>query len=111
MDLDHERRHLAPDRHIAELKTHIARQRIILQAAIHKGRPSPEAESYLEVLEGNLDTFERHRVLILRFIKNGPPQIKLIAQLDVSKISPGRSAWGVRPRLGLRPDALRRIQT
>jgi hypothetical protein len=51
-----------------------------------KGRPSPEAESYLEVLEGNLRTFERHRAVILGFIKKRPPQIKLIAQPDVSKL-------------------------
>jgi hypothetical protein len=87
MDLDHERRHLAQtNRHIAELRTHIARQRIIVQAAIHKGRPSPEGESYLEVLEDSLRTFERHRGVILRFIKNWPPQIKLIAQPDVPKL-------------------------
>jgi hypothetical protein len=71
MDLDQERRHLAQaDRHIAEAKKLIGQQRIIVQAAIDKDRRSPEAESFLNILERTLGAFERHRAMILRMIKS-----------------------------------------
>jgi hypothetical protein len=71
MDSDQERRHLAQaDRHIAEAKKHILRQRVIVQKAIKKGRPSPDAEAMLKILMAHLHAFEKHRQLILRLLAN-----------------------------------------
>ena len=71
MDSDQERRHLAQaDRHIAEAKKRILRQRVVAQTAIKKGRPSPDAEAMLKVLRAHLHAFERHRQLILRLLAN-----------------------------------------
>src|SRR5262249_26030077 len=51
-------------RHIAELKAHIVRQRVLLKDALDTGQPSELAESMLHALEGSL-RFEKHRQLIL----------------------------------------------
>jgi hypothetical protein len=75
MDPDRERKHLAQaDRHIAAAKKRIARQRVIVQAAIDKGQPSEEAEAMLAILERSLRAFERHRQSILDALAKGPPQ-------------------------------------
>ena len=72
MDPDQERKHLAQaDRHIAEVKKHITRQRAIVQSAIEKGLPSLDAETLLKTFEGSLRAFEGHRQLILGSMATG----------------------------------------
>jgi hypothetical protein len=56
-------------RHIAELKTRIVRQRVLLKDAIDTGQPSTLAESMLQALEGSLRIFEKHRQLILEQLR------------------------------------------
>jgi len=69
VDPDQERKHLAQaDRHIAETKKRIARQRVIVQNAINNGHRSIEAESMLRAFEESLRLFEKHRQLILNFL-------------------------------------------
>jgi ferritin-like metal-binding protein YciE len=66
MDPDREREHLVrADRHIAETKKHIPRQRVIVENAINKGHRSIEAESMLDALEQSPRIFEKHRQLIV----------------------------------------------
>ena len=52
-------------RHIAELKAHIVRQRVLLKDALDTGQPSELAESMLNALEGSLRIFEKHRIFLL----------------------------------------------
>jgi hypothetical protein len=47
------------NRHIAELVVQIARQRVIVKAALDRGQRSGMAESLLEALEGSLSLFEK----------------------------------------------------
>ena len=62
--------HLAQvDRHIAECKADIARQREIIQHAVEQGQPADLAEGMLRALEESLRAFERHRQVILERIK------------------------------------------
>jgi hypothetical protein len=56
-------------RHIAELKAHIVRQRVLLKDALDTGQPSELAESMLHALEGSLRIFEKHRQLILEQLR------------------------------------------
>ena len=73
---DRELKHLAQaDREIAHLNKRIARQKLIIQAAIDKGRASVEAESFLHALEACRRAFEMHRELILSLLENAgiPP--------------------------------------
>jgi hypothetical protein len=56
-------------RHIAELKAHIVRQRVLLKDALDTGQPSELAESMLHALEGSLRIFEKHRQLVLDQLK------------------------------------------
>src|SRR5215831_7296090 len=56
-------------RHIAELKAHIVRQRVLLKDALDTGQPSEVAESMLHALEGSLRIFEKHRQLILEQLR------------------------------------------
>jgi hypothetical protein len=67
MDRDQGRRHLnQADRHIAQVKRHIARQRTAISMLKSGDNPTKKlAESLLEVLEGSLRAFKRHRQLIL----------------------------------------------
>jgi hypothetical protein len=44
-------------RHIAELKSHILRQRVMLKHVLDTGQPSELAESMLHALEGSLRAF------------------------------------------------------
>ena len=61
-----ERKHLVEtDRHIAECKAHIAKQRELIERAIQKGRSTEVAETTLESLETSLRAFERQRRLLL----------------------------------------------
>ena len=58
--------HLAlADRHIAECRAHIARQREIIEELRRDGHETDLAETLLDVLETSLRAFERHRDLIL----------------------------------------------
>ena len=55
-------------RHIAELKAHIVRQRVLLKDALDTGQSSELAES---MLHASLRIFEKHRQLILEQLR--PP--------------------------------------
>ena len=55
--------------HIAELKAHIVRQRVLLNDALDTGQPSELAESMLHAIEGSLRIFEKHRQLILEQLR------------------------------------------
>jgi hypothetical protein len=67
---DHERGQLeAADRHIAELRQHIARQRRVITKLRLAKEPTDTARSKLAALEGSLRVFERHRELILNNLK------------------------------------------
>jgi FixJ family two-component response regulator len=66
MNVEREREHLVQaDRHIAECKQYIARQREIIQRMAQDGHSTELAESLLDALEVSLRAFERHRQLIL----------------------------------------------
>ena len=70
MDRAQEREHLAQaDRHIAELKAHIARHGDIVKRALNTGRPSELAETTLRLFEDSLRIIEKHRELILDQLK------------------------------------------
>ena len=70
MNCSQEQEHLAQAyRHIAELKGHILRQRVMLKHALDTGQPSELAESMLHALEGSLRAFEKHRQLILERLR------------------------------------------
>ena len=58
--------HLAQaNRHIAELKVQIVRQRVIVKDVLETGQRSEMAESLLDALEGSLRIFEKHRIFLL----------------------------------------------
>ena len=59
-------------RHIAELKAHIVRQRVIVKYALDTGQRSEMAESMLHALEQSLRAFEKHRELVLDQLKRRP---------------------------------------
>src|SRR5262249_17670930 len=64
MNCAQEQEHLAQAyRHIADLRDHILRQRVMLKHALDTGQPSELAESMLHTLEGSLRAFEKHRQL------------------------------------------------
>ena len=64
--MSHAQKYLAQaNRHIAELKVQIVRQRVIANDALNTGHRSEMAESLLDALEGSLRIFEEHRELIL----------------------------------------------
>ena len=64
--MSHAQKYLAQaNRHIAELKVQMVRQRVIVKDALGTGQRSEMAESLLDALEGSLRLFEKHRVLIL----------------------------------------------
>src|SRR6266508_3432976 len=66
-----EQQHFAQaDRHIAEVKAHTARQRVILTRTLAAGHPSELAESILHAFR----IFEKHRELILDQLKRRPAQ-------------------------------------
>ena len=56
-------------RHIAELKAHIVRQRVLLKDAHDTGQRSEVAESMLHALEGSLRIFEKHCQLIFEQLR------------------------------------------
>jgi hypothetical protein len=68
-----ERPHLAQaDRHMAELKAYIVRQRLILGRTLAEGRRLLVAKSTLQALEGSLHIFGEHCELILDQLKRQP---------------------------------------
>jgi hypothetical protein len=70
MNRAQEQEHLAQAyRHIAELKSHILRQRVMLKHVLDMGQPAELAESMLHALEGSLRAFEKHRQLIFERLR------------------------------------------
>jgi hypothetical protein len=70
MNCAQQQEHLAQAyRHIAELKCHIVRQRVLLTYVLDTGQPAELAESMLHALEGSLRAFEKHRQLILERLR------------------------------------------
>jgi hypothetical protein len=68
--MERKREHLAQvDRHIAECKAHIVRQREIIQYAVEQGQPADLAEGMLRAMEESLRAFERHRQVILERLR------------------------------------------
>src|SRR5215471_11307508 len=57
------------DRHIAECKEYIAKQRDLIERAVERGRSTEVAETTLEALEASLRAFERRRRLLLDRLK------------------------------------------
>ena len=57
------------DRHIAECKEYIAKQRELIERAIQLGRSTEVAETTLEALEASFRAFERRRQLLLDRLK------------------------------------------
>ena len=71
MDREQELEHLRQtERHIAEAKALIERQREVIRELRQLGHPTEVAGSALRALEGNLQAFERHRDLILTWVKD-----------------------------------------
>jgi len=67
--------HLAQaDRHMAELKAHIGRQRLILARTLAECRRLLVAKSTLRALEGSLHKFGEHCELILDQLKRPPAE-------------------------------------
>ena len=65
-----ERKHLVEtDRHIAECKNYIAKQRELIERAIQRGRSTEVAETTLEALEESLGAFEGRRRSLLDRLK------------------------------------------
>jgi hypothetical protein len=72
--MSHAQKYLAQaNRHIAELKVQMVRQRVIVKDALDAGQRSEMAES-LDALEGSLRIFEKHRELILRQLLRQPSE-------------------------------------
>ena len=66
MNRDQEQEELAQaDRHMAELKAHIVRQRLILGRVLAEGRRLLVAKSTLQALEESLRIFGKHCEQIL----------------------------------------------
>jgi hypothetical protein len=71
-NLSLEREHLAQaDRHIAEAKNHIAHQKEFIERLKQDGHETDLV--WLDILEDTLATFERHREIILKRLKEPPP--------------------------------------
>ena len=52
------------DRHIADCKAILARQRELLRGLVERGQSTESAEDTLNVVEATLRTLERHRQII-----------------------------------------------
>ena len=73
MNRDQEQEDLAQaDRHMAELKAHIVRQRLILGRTLAESRRLLVAKSTLQGLERSLHVFGEHCELILDQLKRQP---------------------------------------
>jgi hypothetical protein len=67
-----ERKHLVEtDRHIAECKAYITKQRDLIERAMQRGRPTEVAEGTLEALEASLRALERQRQRLLNQLQKG----------------------------------------
>jgi hypothetical protein len=63
--------HLAQaDWHIAEVKSHIKRQRIRVEHALKTGQPSELVNSMLDAFEASLRAFRKHRELVLNQLQH-----------------------------------------
>jgi hypothetical protein len=63
---DQEHQHLAQaDRHIAECKELIVRQKELIRRMAQRGQSAEVAEATLEAWQTSLQTFEKHRNLII----------------------------------------------
>ena len=62
------------ERHIAECKNHIVRQREVIAIAFQKGHDTEVAVSMLRALEASLQAFEKHRQLVLNRQKRAKPR-------------------------------------
>jgi hypothetical protein len=73
--MSHAQKYLAQaNRHIAELKVQMVRQRVIVKDALGTGQRSEMAESLLDALEGSLRIFEKHRELVLSRLLRQPSE-------------------------------------
>ena len=87
--MSHAQKYLAQaNRHIAELKVQMVRQRVIVKDALGTGQRSEMAESLLDALEGSLRIFEKHRIFLLSC--NG----------SSSALPPGDAAGGKPKKVG-----------
>jgi hypothetical protein len=57
------------DWHIAEVKSHIMRQRLRVKHALDTGQSSELVDSLLRAFEASLGAFEKHRGLVLNQLK------------------------------------------
>jgi hypothetical protein len=72
-DREREREHLAKaDRHIAEAKAHMPRQRELLKQLVLGNHEIELAEGLLQALENMLAAFEYHRAIILERLDKMP---------------------------------------
>jgi hypothetical protein len=63
--------HLAQaDWHIAEVKSHIKRQRLRVEHALKTGQPSELVNSMLDAFEASLRAFQKHRELVLNQLQH-----------------------------------------
>jgi hypothetical protein len=76
MDREQESEHLKKaERHVAEAKELVERQRQRVQELVEAGHGTEIADATLHALEANLKAFERHRDLILGWLRDesAPP--------------------------------------
>ena len=63
--------HLAQaDWHIAEVKSHIKRQRLRVEHALKTGQPSELVNSMLDAFEASMRAFQKHRELVLNQLQH-----------------------------------------
>jgi hypothetical protein len=63
--------HLAQaDWHIAEVKSHIKRQRLRVEYALKTGQPSELVNSMLDAFEASLRALQKHRELVLNQLQH-----------------------------------------
>jgi hypothetical protein len=63
--------HLAQaDWHIAEVKSHIKRQRLRVEYALKTGQPSELVNSMVDAFEASLRAFQKHRELVLNQLQH-----------------------------------------
>jgi hypothetical protein len=68
--MNHAQKYLAQaNRHIAELKVQIVRQRVIVKDALETSQRLEMAESLLDALEGSVRIFEKYRIFLQRLSK------------------------------------------
>jgi len=71
MNREQESEHMKKaERHVAEAKELVERQRGFVEELTQKGHDTEVADATLRALEGTLRAFERHRDQILRWLKD-----------------------------------------